>query len=440
MRVLRPSFFINKFIENIKEEMSYEKLEVTKGLMEAYVAMNASHEENISEEVEQIDEYAAGSVPGSGGAVTMYSRPIANTGSSYQSRFARPRNAGTPETYGGGRSATRTVRPQVGGLPSNYRGQELQAGARAAASQVGTPRQGSAGTGAAPSAAARPATTPRPSATPPATPRPSATAPASASAGSKVAPSGSTPATKPAAPKGDAMSQWAAANPKLAAAKAERDRTRGTSATTNPLMKDMKSSLPAPKAPSPTTTSTAFKSSTPSLGSSSSAVQSAGSSAGAKAFPVKPATSSQATSATTKPVAPEVKATNTAAAAPKPITPNPSGGAKSEPMKVKPLGEEIDIFDTVLEYLISEGYAETVAEAEYLMTTLDIDVIDNIVEAKYGTKAGRKKLAKKIRKGENIGKKGPGTGFKAVEKAAEKGGAEDPAAVAAAQMWKTHGR
>jgi hypothetical protein len=47
------------------------------------------------------------------------------------------------------------------------------------------------------------------------------------------------------------MAIWAKANPKLAAAKAERDRTRGTSATTNPLMKDMKSGLPAPK-PSPT--------------------------------------------------------------------------------------------------------------------------------------------------------------------------------------------
>ncbi len=43
---------------------------------------------------------------------------------------------------------------------------------------------------------------------------------------------------------------WALANPKLAAASAERERTRGTSATTNPLMKDMKSRLPAP-APAP---------------------------------------------------------------------------------------------------------------------------------------------------------------------------------------------
>ena len=72
-----------------------------------------------------------------------------------------------------------------------------------------------------------------------------------------------TPAPKPAAapaakPAGSAMDQFAKANPKLAASAAERDRTRGTSATTNPLMKDMKSRLPAPKTPSPTTAKTGF--------------------------------------------------------------------------------------------------------------------------------------------------------------------------------------
>lgn len=47
------------------------------------------------------------------------------------------------------------------------------------------------------------------------------------------------------------MQKWAKANPKLAAAKSERDRTRGTSSTTNPLMQDMKSRMPAaaPAAP-----------------------------------------------------------------------------------------------------------------------------------------------------------------------------------------------
>ena len=49
------------------------------------------------------------------------------------------------------------------------------------------------------------------------------------------------------ASKEDRMAAFAKANPKLAAAASERARTRGTSATTNPLMKDMKSRLPAPK-------------------------------------------------------------------------------------------------------------------------------------------------------------------------------------------------
>jgi hypothetical protein len=109
---------------------------------------------------------------------------------------------------------------------------------------------------AATTPAAKPATTPvaKPAATTPAA-KPAATTPA-------AKPAATTPAAKPAAttaakpttptkPAGSAMDQWAKANPKLAAAKAERDRTRGTSATTNPLMKDMKSRLPAPKSPAP---------------------------------------------------------------------------------------------------------------------------------------------------------------------------------------------
>jgi hypothetical protein len=99
-----------------------------------------------------------------------------------------------------------------------------------------------------------------------------------------------TPAATPTAPTKPTttpMQQFAAANPKLAAAAAERDRTRGTSATTNPLMKktfgaDYVSKMPAPKTPSPTTSSTAFSSSTPALGSSTPAMQSAGAAAASK--------------------------------------------------------------------------------------------------------------------------------------------------------------
>jgi hypothetical protein len=106
---------------------------------------------------------------------------------------------------------------------------------------------------------ATPATT-KPTATP-AKPTPTATRPASAPARPAAASAAARPAaaTTPAAkPAGSAMDQFAKANPKLAASAAERDRTRGTSATTNPLMKDMKSRLPAPKTPSPTTAKTGF--------------------------------------------------------------------------------------------------------------------------------------------------------------------------------------
>ena len=51
------------------------------------------------------------------------------------------------------------------------------------------------------------------------------------------------------------------------------------------------------------------------------------------------------------------------------------------------------------------------------------------------TKTQKSSLVKKARAGEDIGK--PGKGFAKVEKAAEKGGAKDPKAVAAAAMWKT---
>ena len=99
-----------------------------------------------------------------------------------------------------------------------------------------------------------PTAKPTPTATTPAA-RPAAAAPkpAASAAAPKPAPAATTPAAKPSP-----MQQFAAANPKLAASAAERDRTRGTSATTNPLMKDMKSRLPAPKTPSPSTAKTGF--------------------------------------------------------------------------------------------------------------------------------------------------------------------------------------
>ncbi|NBU98334.1 MAG: hypothetical protein EBS19_09010 [Spirochaetia bacterium] len=68
------------------------------------------------------------------------------------------------------------------------------------------------------------------------------------------------------------------------------------------------------------------------------------------------------------------------------------------------------------------------------------DWIFDILESKYGTKEGRHKLALRIHRGENVGKEGLGTGFKAVEKRAKKYGAKDAKKVAAAAMWKNLGK
>jgi len=100
--------------------------------------------------------------------------------------------------------------------------------------------------------AARPAASSAPAVRPAAAPTPTARPTAAPAPAAKV---DAAPAAKPA---GTPMQQWSAANPKLAAAAAERARTRGTSATTNPQMSDMKSRLPSPSSPSPTTASTGF--------------------------------------------------------------------------------------------------------------------------------------------------------------------------------------
>jgi hypothetical protein len=110
-----------------------------------------------------------------------------------------------------------------------------------------------------PVAGTPPTKTNTPTATKTAATSPAASRPAAAAPRPTATAAAPKPAAAPAAkPAGSAMDQFAKANPKLAAASAERARTRGTSATTNPLMKDMKSRLPAPKTPSPTTAKTGF--------------------------------------------------------------------------------------------------------------------------------------------------------------------------------------
>jgi hypothetical protein len=46
----------------------------------------------------------------------------------------------------------------------------------------------------------------------------------------------------------------------------------------------------------------------------------------------------------------------------------------------KKLEEKVEIYDVVLEYLMSEGHADTIAEAKYIMTELDSEMVDQILE------------------------------------------------------------
>jgi hypothetical protein len=132
------------------------------------------------------------------------------------------------------------------------------------------------------------------------------------------------------------MKTWAAANPKLAAAKAERDRTRGTQQSDNPLMKDMPGTRPlnSPSVQSPEVSK---------LGSGNQSL-------------------------TDNPNAFK------AATPPAPKESDKKSDKKSE------TNESYGAYDLVLEYLFDNGHANTIAEAEYLMTELDESFIQSLVE------------------------------------------------------------
>jgi hypothetical protein len=149
------------------------------------------------------------------GAVTTYGAndPRRTSSGPYQSRFARPMNdpartVQRPVRYSDGK-------PQIGGmggLGTGYRGAELQQAARARASQVGTPRQGTAGgptTGGNTPINVRPTTSvpTRPTTQAPARPsasaaRPTAQAPARPASTAPIKPdtAKSSTSTTPAAP------------------------------------------------------------------------------------------------------------------------------------------------------------------------------------------------------------------------------------------------
>lgn len=122
------------------------------------------------------------------------------------------------------------------------------------------------------------------------------------------------------------MAAWAKANPTLAKAQQERQRTRGTSATSNPMLRSSSSRLPSPAKTTPTTTP-------------------------------KPDTSQvRATSKTTPKIDTTIK--------------------KVKP--VKPVSEGIDVFDIVYDHLVESGFH--FSEASELMLNMDVEKIIRILE------------------------------------------------------------
>jgi hypothetical protein len=68
---------------------------------------------------------------------------------------------------------------------------------------------------------------------------------------------------------------------------------------------------------------------------------------------------------------------STPAAAPKPPTRQLSAADKRQGIKAS---YEYDAYDLVLEYLLSQGHADTVEEANYVMLEMDAEMVQDIVE------------------------------------------------------------
>ena len=140
------------------------------------------------------------------------------------------------------------------------------------------------------------------------------------------------------------MATWAKANPKLAAAAAERERTRGTSASTNPLMKGFKSKLPSP---APSSTSNPYKDT------------------GAAASAVKSATTPSSSTAKSTPTSSSSTLSNLAKKA-------------AGPTSFK--AEGYDVFDVVISHLLDEGYADTEEAALVIMSNMSEEWRESIIE------------------------------------------------------------
>lgn len=180
---------------------------------------------------------------------------------------------------------------------------------------------------------------------------------------------------------------WAStpANKKLAAAAAERERTRGTSATTNPQMAGLKDRLPAPAT------------TTPAAGSALAGNQVKPAFSGTALSSAKPTGASDMSGGTVTdrtPVAYSSTLTQTKGSGLNPPS-NTIGDTRSDVLKKGLLKkgdpgwannarynvkEKYDAYDLVLEHLLSEGHADTVDEANYVMMQMSAEHIQNIIK------------------------------------------------------------
>jgi len=76
-----------------------------------------------------------------------------------------------------------------------------------------------------------------------------------------------------------------------------------------------------------------------------------------------------------------------------------SVGPRRTKERMKAMGEEVDIFDEVIEFLCVEGYAETLEEAEWMMANIiDEEAIDIILGEAITSEKGKAKAAEMIAK------------------------------------------
>jgi hypothetical protein len=131
------------------------------------------------------------------------------------------------------------------------------------------------------------------------------------------------------------------------------------------------------------------------------------------ALGLKPLTTPQATAAAPKPAAatPEVKVVNTAAAAPKPIPAAPMS-PREKSLSLQRQSYEYDAYDLVLEYLLDNGHVDSVDEAHYVMLEMDSQTIQSIVEETTTQRLARRASEKADEPGAKTEYKPQGPGFK----------------------------